>query len=163
MKHDTPRDGDGNKLCAWCGEPIRQSGVGRSRDYCRRSCRQRAYEARQQREAVVAAVAAAVARRDSSRVETRSPDIPSRDETNAAGPRPVPAQAADSAGGDFLLAPPAGSPHESPLLPDAWRASVPRRRLSRNRAGMQAQAIPLWRPEGEDGESDAQPQRDGQG
>lgn len=87
MKHDTPRDADGAKLCAWCGEPIQQSGVGRSRDYCRRSCRQRAYEARRQREAIVSAVASAVARRDSSRVETRSPIVPSRDETRA----PVPA------------------------------------------------------------------------
>jgi hypothetical protein len=86
-QHDTPRDADGAKLCAWCGDPVKQSGVGRSRDYCRRSCRQRAYEARKQREAVVAAVASAVARRDSSRVETRTPVVPSRDETW----RPVPA------------------------------------------------------------------------
>ena len=87
MKHDTPRDAEGAKLCAWCGEPIRQSGVGRSRDYCRRSCRQRAYEARVQREAVVTAVASAIARRDSSRVESRTPAIPSRDETRAPEPR----------------------------------------------------------------------------
>lgn len=88
MKHDTPRDADGTKRCAWCGEPIHQSGVGRSRDYCRRSCRQRAYEARVQREAIVSAVASAVARRDSSRVETRSPVIPSRDEMRP----PVPSE-----------------------------------------------------------------------
>ncbi|MFF0674282.1 hypothetical protein ACFYVE_39470 [Streptomyces tendae] len=86
-QHDTPRDADGAKLCAWCGDPVKQSGVGRSRDYCRRSCRQRAYEARKQREAVVAAVASAVARRDSSRVETRTPVVSSRDETRP----PVPA------------------------------------------------------------------------
>ncbi|MFC9099293.1 hypothetical protein ACFT2A_42875, partial [Streptomyces sp. NPDC057072] len=72
MKHDTPRDPDGAKLCAWCGSPIQQNGIGRSKDYCRRSCRQRAYEARKQREAVVAAVASAVARRDSSRDDSRS-------------------------------------------------------------------------------------------
>ncbi|MFD4483412.1 hypothetical protein ACFWPU_46000 [Streptomyces sp. NPDC058471] len=93
MKHDTPRDAEGAKLCAWCGEPIKQSGVGRSRDYCRRSCRQRAYEARVQREAVVTAVASAIARRDSSRVESRSTPVPSRDETRA------PVRAADPGGG----------------------------------------------------------------
>ncbi|MFH9583499.1 hypothetical protein ACH4MO_36755, partial [Streptomyces globisporus] len=53
-------------LCAWCGAEFRQSGVGRTRAYCRRSCRQRAYEDRKTaaatREAVVAAVAAVMAR-----------------------------------------------------------------------------------------------------
>lgn len=91
--NDTPRTTDGAKLCAWCGGEIRQSGVGRSKDYCRRSCRQRAYEARKQREVVVAAVAAAVVRRDSSRVESRSPTVSSRDETRSPGPAPVPAPA----------------------------------------------------------------------
>jgi len=97
--NDTPRDADGAKLCAWCGEVIRQSGVGRSKDYCRRSCRQRAYEARKQREVVVAAVASAVVRRDSSRVETRSPTISSRDETSPPGPAPVPQPAASPGDG----------------------------------------------------------------
>ncbi|HTT89676.1 MAG TPA: hypothetical protein VMF65_08965 [Acidimicrobiales bacterium] len=33
--------------CAWCGKPIDQSGgAGRPRRYCRRSCRQRDFEAR---------------------------------------------------------------------------------------------------------------------
>ena len=33
--------------CVWCGEPLpKQSGVGRPRVYCRRSHRQRHYEAR---------------------------------------------------------------------------------------------------------------------
>lgn len=33
--------------CAWCGRPIEQSGGrGRPRAYCRRSCRQRDFEAR---------------------------------------------------------------------------------------------------------------------
>jgi len=33
--------------CLWCGEPLSQNGgVGRPRRYCRRSHRQRAYEAR---------------------------------------------------------------------------------------------------------------------
>ena len=33
--------------CAWCGKPIDQNeGAGRPRRYCRRSCRQRDFEAR---------------------------------------------------------------------------------------------------------------------
>ncbi|MFD6591856.1 hypothetical protein ACFWED_33825, partial [Streptomyces anulatus] len=37
MSTETPRDADGNKLCGWCGGPIQQKGVGRSRDYCTRT------------------------------------------------------------------------------------------------------------------------------
>ena len=34
--------------CAWCRRPVEQAGgPGRPRRYCRRSCRQRAFEARQ--------------------------------------------------------------------------------------------------------------------
>ncbi len=32
--------------CAWCGREVVTEGPGRTRKYCRRSCRQRAYEAR---------------------------------------------------------------------------------------------------------------------
>lgn len=46
MTTEEPRDSDGNKLCAWCGGPIRQSGVGRSRDYCSRTHREYAYRKR---------------------------------------------------------------------------------------------------------------------
>lgn len=38
-------DEHGNRLCIWCNRPVPESS-GRPRDYCRRSCRQRAYEAR---------------------------------------------------------------------------------------------------------------------
>ena len=35
------------QACAWCGKPIDQNeGAGRPRRYCRRSCRQRDFEAR---------------------------------------------------------------------------------------------------------------------
>jgi hypothetical protein len=35
--------------CLWCRRPlVRTNVVGRRREYCRQSCRQRAYEARQQ-------------------------------------------------------------------------------------------------------------------
>lgn len=33
--------------CQWCGRPVVQPDSGRRRKYCRRSCRQRAYEHRQ--------------------------------------------------------------------------------------------------------------------
>jgi len=32
--------------CLWCGRPVSEIGVGRRRQYCRQSCRQRAYEQR---------------------------------------------------------------------------------------------------------------------
>ena len=85
--NDTPGDTDSAKLCAWCGEPVRQSGVGRSKDYCRRSCRQRAYEQRQVEKQLAAH------RRlwehtasDSSRDDRA---IATRDETIPAGPPPL--------------------------------------------------------------------------
>ncbi len=39
-----PRRGEAS--CAWCGRPVNEGGTGRRRRYCRRSCRQRAYEQR---------------------------------------------------------------------------------------------------------------------
>ncbi|MEV0938744.1 hypothetical protein AB0J05_49795, partial [Streptomyces phaeochromogenes] len=65
MKRDTPRGTDGEKLCAWCGGPIKQSGVGRSRDYCSRTHREYAYRAR--REAEVKLVAYSRGRADAAR------------------------------------------------------------------------------------------------
>ncbi|MBD8506824.1 hypothetical protein HT102_10020 [Hoyosella sp. G463] len=32
--------------CAWCGREVIDTGMGRRRQYCRQSCRQRAYEHR---------------------------------------------------------------------------------------------------------------------
>ncbi|WP_413467556.1 hypothetical protein [Mycobacterium sp. RTGN3] len=34
--------------CRWCGREVADVGVGRRRQYCRQSCRQRAYEQRAQ-------------------------------------------------------------------------------------------------------------------
>ncbi|GAA3519062.1 hypothetical protein [Dietzia aurantiaca] len=39
-----PRRGEAS--CAWCGRPVDEGSTGRRRRYCRRSCRQRAYEQR---------------------------------------------------------------------------------------------------------------------
>ncbi|WP_081968122.1 hypothetical protein [Mycobacterium kyorinense] len=32
--------------CRWCGRDVTDTGMGRRRQYCRQSCRQRAYEQR---------------------------------------------------------------------------------------------------------------------
>jgi hypothetical protein len=34
--------------CRWCGRDVDDAGLGRRRQYCRQSCRQRAYEQRAQ-------------------------------------------------------------------------------------------------------------------
>ncbi|MCV7357730.1 hypothetical protein HZU40_19765 [Mycolicibacterium fluoranthenivorans] len=34
--------------CRWCGREVADAGMGRRRQYCRQSCRQRAYEQRAQ-------------------------------------------------------------------------------------------------------------------
>lgn len=34
--------------CRWCGREVDDAGLGRRRQYCRQSCRQRAYEQRAQ-------------------------------------------------------------------------------------------------------------------
>ncbi|GLB62138.1 hypothetical protein NCCP2495_00160 [Dietzia sp. NCCP-2495] len=43
---DQPAPRRGETSCAWCGRPVDEGGTGRRRRYCRRSCRQRAYEQR---------------------------------------------------------------------------------------------------------------------
>jgi hypothetical protein len=43
---ETPRDADGNPLCAWCGGPVPPSLGTKPRAYCKDGCKQRAYEAR---------------------------------------------------------------------------------------------------------------------
>jgi hypothetical protein len=65
--HEDPRDGDGNRLCEYCGDPVPKSLGTKPKRYFKRSCRQRAYEARKNREAIVTAVAVAVARDRTSR------------------------------------------------------------------------------------------------
>ncbi|WP_331722214.1 hypothetical protein [Kitasatospora sp. NBC_00315] len=48
---------EGQIRCEWCGWPFRPpKATGRKPRYCRRSCRQRAYEARQTRAEVDAAL-----------------------------------------------------------------------------------------------------------
>jgi len=86
MTHDTPLPGAVGPLCAWCGSPVEQPATGRRREYCRRSCRQRAYEDRRlreaQREAVVAALAKAALRAPvSSRDNRPHQPVSTRDES----------------------------------------------------------------------------------
>lgn len=60
-------------MCAWCGEPIRnQPATGRLRDYCKQGCREMAYRARREQGLIAAAVADALASRDSSTDDRRS-------------------------------------------------------------------------------------------
>lgn len=84
------------RLCEWCGDPIRNQPVtGRLRDYCRQSCRQRAYEERRQQKRIADALAAAtyapapdpVSSRDDEVQAEGVPDSP-RDETVPAQRRP---------------------------------------------------------------------------
>lgn len=157
-KHETPRDPDGAKLCAWCGGPIQQSGVGRSKDYCSRTHKEYAYRAR--RDARLIAEAYGQGRSEALADDTR------RVSTTAESAEPVTAVVetgsvqvpAPAEAGDFLLAPPEvrahPSPQESPVLPDARKAPAPRRKLSRNRSALSAEAVPLW-PTEEFGPGDA--------
>lgn len=70
MTYETPKDGAGAKLCGWCGGQIRQSGVGRSKDYCTRTHKEYAYRAR--RDARLIANALADARPVSTTAESVS-------------------------------------------------------------------------------------------
>jgi hypothetical protein len=108
------------RLCAWCGDPVpEQKGAGRRRDYCRRACRQRAYEERrtqdriEERERLARIAVLAEVATKPSRDEMPVTLIPTRDELRE--------------------------------LPPA----LPPRRGSRRRSGMTAAAMPLWRDQGE--------------
>ena len=78
-----PADADGEKKprCEWCGWPVdRPKSVGRMPRYCRQSCRQRAYEARQTRAEVDAVLALHKLPTGGAR------SVSSRDETGSAPP-----------------------------------------------------------------------------
>ncbi|MEU8545311.1 hypothetical protein AB0C52_35810 [Streptomyces sp. NPDC048717] len=133
MTYETPRDADGAKICAWCGGPIRQSGVGRSRDYCSRTHKEYAYRARRDGRLIAAALAAV--RPVSTTVESLEPVSPVV-ETVAAE--------------DFLLAPPVPAP-----VAPAPAAARPVRRQAQVRPWIWP--VPLW-----DEPGDGERQGDGQ-
>ncbi|WP_159391801.1 hypothetical protein [Streptomyces viridochromogenes] len=118
---ESPRDAHGNRLCEYCGDPVPKSLGTKPKRYCKRSCRQRAYEVRKNREATIAAVAMAVARDRTSRDDARTGSPMSRDV-----PKPLvaPGVPAPAPSGDFLLAPPAASPQEPRVLPESRRAPM---------------------------------------
>lgn len=126
---ETPRDAEGRRLCEHCQKRQVPESLGtKPRRYCSRNCRQRAYEARKTREAIVASVAVAVARdRRTSRDLPGDAPATTRDVAKPQAAPEIPAARPD---GDFLLAPPA-------------QAVPVRRPLSRRRAGIQAEAMPL--------------------
>lgn len=78
-----PRDSRGLRPCGWCGNRIDQPKVGRLRDYCSQSCRQRAYEGRREAGRIAAAVEIARA----EMVEPDAASASSRDETGEPRPR----------------------------------------------------------------------------
>jgi hypothetical protein len=83
-----PRDSRGLRPCGWCGGRIDQPKIGRLRDYCSQSCRQRAYEDR--REAGRIAVAVEIARAEMAQAVDTAP-VSSRDEPGgSASPPPRP-------------------------------------------------------------------------
>ena len=94
-KYETPRDTDGRRLCEHCQEtPVPESLGTKPRRYCSRNCRQRAYEARKTREAIVTAVAVAVAHdRRTSRDAGGSDRATTRDVARSLAAREVPAPA----------------------------------------------------------------------
>jgi hypothetical protein len=92
---ESPRDTAGNRLCEYCGDPVPKSLGTKPKRYCKRSCRQRAYEARQRREAIVTAVATAVARDRTSRDNPARPRASSRDVPKVPVPPPAAADPGD--------------------------------------------------------------------
>lgn len=85
------------RLCAWCGSPVpEQKGAGRRRDYCRRACRQRAYEERrtqdriEERERLARIAVLAEVASKPSRDEMPVTAEPSRDEMRRERPPALP-------------------------------------------------------------------------
>ncbi|MFD3511223.1 hypothetical protein [Nocardia sp. NPDC058666] len=127
MSYETPRASDGTTLCAWCGGPVRQSGVGRKREYCKQGCRELAYRERRQQKRIAEAVAAAVAPLVSSTDDRVPRPKTSVDETAAVQATPaIPAPAP-------IPDPPAAAPVVTPVTP-APRAA---------RSAIAASAMPL--------------------
>jgi hypothetical protein len=83
--------------CRWCKTEFRQTGVGRPRIYCRRSCRQRDYEDRREEERLLSDRALnrrlwerlAAQHADTSRDESQPAVDTSRDESKTAGQTPA--------------------------------------------------------------------------
>ncbi|WP_164255318.1 hypothetical protein [Streptomyces sp. S4.7] len=140
MKHETPRDTSGAKVCAWCGGPIKQSGVGRSRDYCGRTHRELAYRERATQKRIAQAIADASpvtstdevpGRRDTSTDEIRPAAKSSTDETRPPLPPltewlPIREPSPDlDARLDALAGPDEPDDDPDPVPPPVRRSSVP--------------------------------------
>ncbi|EFL04291.1 predicted protein [Streptomyces sp. SPB78] len=88
------------RWCEWCGSPFRPAGTGRMPRYCRRSCRQRAYEHRQEAARLLAATQEA---ERAALAYAAGLAVPSRDETPQPGPAlPPPRSAAPLSAGEEL-------------------------------------------------------------
>ncbi len=113
---ETPRDAEGNKICQGCDGPIVQSGIGRSRDYCSRLCRDRAYKRRRDQRIRDEAVAAAVRDVSPSAETRRAPDESPDGETRARGTGRV-VRPGTLSGRRPLLPPPPGIRRPQPEPP----------------------------------------------
>ncbi|MEU9166111.1 hypothetical protein AB0D29_38275 [Streptomyces sp. NPDC048424] len=147
MSYETPRSSDGTRLCAWCGGPVKQSGVGRAKEYCKQGCRELAYRQRKQQKLIDAAVAAAlVSSTDDRSISSTDDRIPapksSVDETMSVQVNPViPAPAVEPD-------PPAVVPvvHPVSAVEEARREAIEAAaayKARRRRSSMTASAIPL--------------------
>jgi hypothetical protein len=74
------------RWCEWCGQPYRQAPTGRTARYCRRSCRQRAYEHRRELDRTQAAVTEAERAALAAREELPTTE-PSRDDSDPVTPQ----------------------------------------------------------------------------
>lgn len=169
MSTETPTNGDGEKLCAWCGGLVPPSRGTKPRAYCKRGCVQRAHEARKLRKKLFNAYtkgrteeaeAREAKSRDVPNPQGKSRDFARRDDQaksrDVPKPQVVPEVPAPPPPSDFLLAPPAATPQEPTVPPDAARKAPaplpPRRRLAR-RAHRTAEVMPIWRPEEDEPET----------
>ncbi|WP_328966259.1 hypothetical protein [Streptomyces virginiae] len=69
---DDSAEGTPRGLCAWCGKPFPAVRVGRPREFCRQTCRQRAWEKKRETDRIKAAVEAALAEAGPPRVSSQT-------------------------------------------------------------------------------------------
>ncbi|MFI1452155.1 hypothetical protein [Streptomyces virginiae] len=149
MSYETPRSSDGTRLCAWCGGPVKQSGIGRAKEYCRQGCREMAYRQRKQQKLIDEAVAAALVSSTDNRPVSSTDDLgalreSSVDETGSVQVRPViPAPAVEPDPPAVLPVVPPAVPAETKAKAKEEAAAAALAYKRRRRSSMTASAIPL--------------------
>ncbi|MER5417888.1 hypothetical protein [Streptomyces virginiae] len=149
MSYETPRASDGTRLCAWCGGPVKQAGVGRAREYCKQGCRELAYRQRKQQKLIDEAVAAALVSSTDNRPVSSTDDPPaspktSVDETGSAQVKPsIPAPSVEPDPPAVLPVVPPAVPAETKAKAKEEAAAAALAYKRRRRSSMTASAIPL--------------------